>query len=393
MPGRTLFVVSARLDRSAAEAVAAGRWPRKDFFELARALDADVIDYAAIESSHPWRAVARVAGMPVAQACVAALRADRYTRILSDGEHIGIPLGALLALRRPRPAHVTLAHLLTSRTKMLALRRLRPLLRIDRVLFHAVRQRDAAVGLLPAHSRSVLVPYQIDPLFWSPRDTPAEDLIATAGLEFRDYPTLIAAVRGLPVQVVIAAGSRWSRHRDGLGDTDLPPNVSVTTLDYPALRDAYARSRFVVVPLHDAENQAGVTTLLEAMAMGKAVIVTATRGQRDVVRGRRCTASGVTDEMIGGPAPFGVDSATAGAETGLYVPPGDVTALRQAIRYLLEHPDEAAAMGAAGRRLVARYMDLDSFVRRVAAELDGAGAGRDGAAEGIATSRPASAGD
>lgn len=77
MPGRTLFVVSARLDRNAAEAVAAGCWPRKDFFELARTLDADVIDYTAIERSRLWRTVARLAGMPVAQACVAASRSGR----------------------------------------------------------------------------------------------------------------------------------------------------------------------------------------------------------------------------------------------------------------------------------------------------------------------------
>lgn len=42
-------------------------------------------------------------------------------------------------------------------------------------------------------------------------------------------------------------------------------------------------------------------------------------------------------------------------ETGLVVPPSDPAALRQAMRYLWEHPDEAAAMG---RRAEERYWQL-----------------------------------
>ena len=36
----------------------------------------------------------------------------------------------------------------------------------------------------------------------------------------------------------------------------------------------YARARLVVVPLHDVDFDAGVTTITEAMAMGKAVVAT-----------------------------------------------------------------------------------------------------------------------
>jgi glycosyltransferase involved in cell wall biosynthesis len=106
------------------------------------------------------------------------------------------------------------------------------------------------------------------------------------------------------------------------------------------------------------------------MAMGKALVVTASRGQRDVVRGRLCTAAGPGGDPLFGPAPFGITGPLAEAETGLYVPPGDAAALRSAIRYLLDHPDEAAAMGAAGRRLVETHMNLDVFVRRVSALLN-----------------------
>jgi hypothetical protein len=450
MAGRALLVISARLDAAAHEAVDSGRWPRKDFFELQRALDADVIDYATVEQRPSWRLLRHVAGTPAAQAWIAFSRRGRYDRIFTDGEHIGIPLALLLRLSRRAPRHVTIGHLLTTRAKRAVFRWLRPQRRMDAVLLHAGSQHRIAreeLGFVP--DQLALVAYQTDAGFWtapSPDPSPAgrergdglaalgdavggnssasaetrggghaalgdaaagnssspteergdglavsgavgahspspalrgrgsggggRPLLSTAGLEYRDYPTLMDAVRGMPVQVVIAAGSHWSAHQNNAAG-DFPENVEVTSLNYVALRDLYAGSTFVVVPLHEVENQAGITTILEGMAMGKAVIVSATRGQRDVVRGRLCSAEGPAGEPIGGPAAFGATGAIATDQTGLYVPPGDAAALRAAIQYLLDHPDEAAAMGAAGRRMVETHMNLDVFVERVSALLDG----------------------
>lgn len=370
MAKRTLLVISARLDAEARAAVASGRWPRKDFLELERALDADVIDYGSVEGTRFWRAARRIFGMPVTQACMAVARSGRYDQIFTDGEHIGIPLAVLLRFARRRPRHVTIGHLLVTPAKRAMFRWLRPHRGLDAVIAHATVQRRLAcaqLGLSPA--RVSLVPYQIDPVFWVPREGATEEMICSAGLEYRDYPTLLGAVRGLPLRVVIAAGSRWSAHRSVIGD-NVPPNVEVISLDYEALRDLYARARFVVVPLHEVDNQAGITVILEAMAMAKAVIVTATRGQCDVVRGRMYSAEGLSGEAQGGPAAFGVTGPLAEGETGLYVPPGDAAALRGAIQFLLDHPDEAARMGAAGRRLAEEQMSLDLFVRRVKALVE-----------------------
>jgi len=52
-------------------------------------------------------------------------------------------------------------------------------------------------------------------------------------------------------------------------------------------------------------------------------------------------------------------------ETGLYVPPGEPPALRKAIQTLLDHPEQAEAMGRAGRRLVEAEMSLDRYVARL----------------------------
>lgn len=379
-----LMVFSARLDDAARAAVAAAHWPRKDFFALEDDLGGDVIDDATLDERRAWRLLRRLAGAPVAKAWLAFCRRGRYDAVLTDGEHIGLPLALLLRLCRRPPRHVTIGHLLTTPAKRAVFRWLRPQGRLDVVLVHATVQAQVAVaelGLRPEQVR--LIPYQVDPAFWAPDGRAPDDLICSAGLEYRDYATLLTAVEGLPVRVVIAAASYWSRHRRPAGDAVLPANVTVTALDYVALRELYARSRFVAVPLRPVDNQAGITTVLEAMAMGKAVIVTATRGQRDVVRGRLCTTAGPVGAPLGGPAAFGCTGPDAEAETGLYVPPGDPAALRAAICYLLDHPAEAMRMGAAGRRVVERWMTLDHFVARVVAAVRGHEPGTDlGGAEG-----------
>jgi glycosyltransferase involved in cell wall biosynthesis len=94
-----------------------------------------------------------------------------------------------------------------------------------------------------------------------------------------------------------------------------------------------------VIPLRDAEFNAGVTVLAEAMAMGKAVVLSRTRGMAGAIRD---------------------------GEHGIYVPPGDPAALRAAIEYLSVHPDEAERMGRAGRALVRERHAMDICIPRLA---------------------------
>jgi glycosyltransferase involved in cell wall biosynthesis len=375
------MVISARMDAAARDAVASGRWPRKDFFELQRALNADVIDYGIVEGTWFWRVLKRLLGMWITQVVITFLRHRRYRHIFTDGEHTGVPLAILLYLSPHWVRHVTIGHTLSSPVRRTVVRLLRPHRHLHSVLFHASPQIEFArtqLGLRP--EQTVLVPYQVDPAFWQVtkaqhslgqrKDGEQKPLVVSAGLECRDYSTLFRAVENLPVAVHIAAGSLWSGEHYS-ASTERPANVTVQSLDYQGLRELYSRANIVVVPLREIDRQAGITVILEAMAMGKALVVTATRGQRDVVRGRLCTADGPRGEPIGGPSPFGVAGELAEAETGLYVPPADPAALRAAIQYLLDHPDEAARMGANGRRLVEQHMNLDQFTARVAAIVRG----------------------
>jgi glycosyltransferase involved in cell wall biosynthesis len=311
--------------------------------------------------------------MPVAQAWLAFRRRHEFGAILTDGEHIGIPLALMLKVARAPIPHVTIGHRITAAKKRPFFRFLKVQTHISRVALHARAQYELGMQELEiAPEKLALVPYQVDTDFWRPRAMPDERLICSAGLEFRDYPTLIAAVEGLDVQVTIGASSHWSKRRNTAEDVTQPSNVTVSAFDYVALREQYARSAMVVVPLDDTDFQAGVTTILEAMAMGKPVIVTHTQGQTDVVEDRRTVTRGSVPRS----RPSSLlrelaDSAgVALAPSGFYVPPADPGALRRAIVYLLEHPEERTRLGEAGRRPVEQLTTVDQSAARLRQLVD-----------------------
>jgi glycosyltransferase involved in cell wall biosynthesis len=286
-----------------------------------------------------------------------------------------------------------IGHLLSAPKKQLLCRALRLSHEIDGLIVHSSLQRRIATNALGLRAEQVaLVPYQTDERFWAPCDVPLKNQICSAGLEYRDYRTLVEAVAGLDVDVVVAAASHWSKHQGLSGQQALPPNVRVAAFDYAALRQLYAESLFVVVPLHDVENQAGITTILEAMAMGKAVVVSHTRGQTDVVRDRR-RRSRIDPQRQTQPdwaRMLGATEETVQGHTGIYVQPGDPVELRQAITFLIEHPDQARIMGRNGRRLIEETMGLDHFTARLATIIAGVQPAGDTAEETPLPSPPTS---
>jgi glycosyltransferase involved in cell wall biosynthesis len=336
---RVLLLIPSYANQGIADQVAANTHPTMDYFALQERLGAILADYETVDTDrNPLVRLARKAGRDAALAMHGFLRRREFDVIFSNGENVSIPLAALFATCRRRPGHVLIGHHLSPKKKKPFLRALHP--RMDAIFVYAATQKQYAIESLGIPADKLrLIPFHADARFYHPMpDVPVENRISSAGLEWRDYPTMIEAVRGLDVEVRLAAASPWSKHRNETADRELPPNVSARRYDYQELRELYASSRFVVVPLYDNDFQAGVTTLLEAMAMGKAVIVTQTVGQRDVIE-------------------HGVN--------GIYVPPGDPRALRAAIVELLACPEKAAELGANARKTIETDMSLDLWAERI----------------------------
>ncbi|HEX6032567.1 MAG TPA: glycosyltransferase, partial [Tepidiformaceae bacterium] len=259
--------------------------PRRDFIELAKAADAEVVYRpAGRKRTGVW---GRIAGAHMSQAWRAARDARRGDATLADGEHIGIPLALFLAARGKRRTVrlVMLGHFVSKRWKVAALRLASRAYPAATVLVHSVRQRDLVAPVLGGGWTVRTVPYHVDTRFWRRRCSAAHGarIVLAVGSEARDYGTLVEAARGIDAEVVIAAGSHWARSIAGVRDK--PSNIRYLSevLSFTQLRDLYERASLLVVPLQDVPNQSGVTAILEAMSMGLPVIVTATEGQRELV--------------------------------------------------------------------------------------------------------------
>lgn len=300
--------------------------------------------------------------------------------LFADGEHVGLPLLVALGLRRRRPARVVMiGHLVSRRWKLPLLAFATRLGSAGTVVLHSVEQERRLRRWLGGAWRIALVAYQADTAFWTPGEAPpaeGQPLILAVGSENRDYETLVRAVEGMDARVLIAAGSHWAR---GLATAAaLPANVEHLSqpLDFAGLREVYRRAACVVVPLHDVANQSGVTVILEAMACGVPVVVTATRGQREVTRGPLVRAAGAWDAAATadrGPEVLMAEAADC-SESGLYVLPGDVRGLRRALEAVVGDADLRERLGAEGRRTVARWFTTERYVERLA-DLLGAAPG------------------
>jgi glycosyltransferase involved in cell wall biosynthesis len=330
------MLVSDWVDQELRDDVRLGRRPCPEYLVLEERFGVELLDWSMLPGGRRGRSTL----LSLRHARAAGRRLGDFDVVLTDGEHLAAPMGLLLRASRTRPRHLTIGHHLTTPAKRRAFRVLRAHRGIDRIVVHSSRQLELVPEQhgVPA-SRLALVPYSADAGFWAPREVPEEPLVVTVGREHRDYRTLAAACDGCPFEVRVAAGSLHSPAATWTRPDTWPANFRTGFADRLELRDLYARCGVVVVPLVANDFQAGVTTLVEAMSMGKAVVVTATHGQRDIV----------------------VDG-----ETGVTVPTGDADALRRTILRLLADPAERRRLGANARRVVEREFDVTVYAERLA---------------------------
>ena len=351
MSKRVILTVSGVIAADIREQIASGKRPRADYIELAGSFNADLLDYAAARSiAGRAGAVLEKLGGPnlvLAYACWKVRKSCQA--IVTDGEQVGLPLAALLKFTPgTRPRHLMIVHVISEPKKTVFLDWLGGQSAIDRFITYSRWQQRFIEERWKLNPNRVLwTPFMVDQEFFAPNrvtpSTSARPQICAVGLERRDYETLLQAVEDLDVHVVIAAASPWAKRTKGVATQSIPSNVTVRKFTQFELRQLYADSSFMVMPLENVKFQAGVTAILEGMAMGKAVICSRVPGQTDVV---------------------------VEGDNGRYVPPGDPASLRAQIRRLLSQPEEIVRLGESGRKLVEGEMNLDFYVQRLAGFLN-----------------------
>jgi glycosyltransferase involved in cell wall biosynthesis len=268
----------------------------------------------------------------------------QYDAVISYYERIGLPFAYLQKIFGSDIPHILLTTWLSSDAKVWFLKRVHE--NLSKIMTWSSVQRDYAIkeiGISPEKIK--LLKRGTDQNFWRPMESET-DMICSAGMEMRDYPTMIKALKSLDIPCHIATG----KARGQLFGTvkklyemdDIPKHITVGSKSYLQMREMYARSRFVVVPLLETDTDNGLTVILEAMAMGKTVICSKVEGQIDVIE------DGVT---------------------GVYVPQGDVKALRKEIVNLWNNPEKAKEMGKAARKHIEETHNLEQFVEGIKAEI------------------------
>lgn len=336
---KAVMLVSAHAGLELRAEVEMGLRPCPDFLRLEQRFDVSLLDWTRLGVGSGGRSPSR----SLRHVAAALRELDRCDVVLSDGEHVGIPLAMAMAVRRAEFHHVMIGHQLVTRPKAPFFTLLRVQHRIDRVIVHSRHHLEVAHERLGiSRSKLRLVPYGVDTNFWRPADVAEERLVVASGRDHRDFTTLARSCHSLNCRVFLTLASLHSAGARALTPTTWPNNFDHAFLDYVGLRRIYARASVVVVPMMRVDFPAGITSLLEAMAMSKAVVVSASPG-----------LAGIVED----------------GETGVIVPPGDPDRMRDAISWLLERPAERARLGANARQAAVERFNLDVFSRSLAAEM------------------------
>jgi hypothetical protein len=161
--------------------------------------------------------------------------------------------------------------------------------------------------------------------------------VFAGGNSLRDYTALVEAACELDEPVVLATTKV---------DGPTPSNVTTGPVSHERFFELLREAKVVVVPLEDRDDRtAGQQTYLNAMALGKPLVVTDSPGVRDYVE------DGVTGQVVA---------------------PRDPQAIARALSWALDPANAAAvaAMTAAGRETALTRFSPESYARSLLAVAD-----------------------
>jgi glycosyltransferase involved in cell wall biosynthesis len=228
-------------------------------------------------------------------------------------------------MRRPR--HVIIQFIMREQQQTVRSRAKYALMRflfqsVHRVVVSSTLEMEYYRRVFEWPSRKVVfVPILTSPELLDRVPVEEEDFYVAAGRTFRDYDTLLRAIAGTNIKLLIVGGGGAAKRYSGLENVQAMENISFSNLESLMLR-----SRAVVVPLEDRAISTGQSVVLQAMALGKAVVATRTAGTIDYI-----------DHM----------------SDGILVAPGDERELRDAL-LLLESADLRRELGTRARSRIAK---------------------------------------
>jgi glycosyltransferase involved in cell wall biosynthesis len=274
-------------------------------------------------------------------------RLNSADAVLSTVDTVGIPLMLLARARVVRRPFAYVAIGLPERLARLRSARMERLYAqalgsAAAVVAYSRHEADAVAGWLRergVEARVEFVPFGVDADAFRPNAaTPDLDVVSVGADPHRDFELLLAVARSRPDVGVLVVTS--AEHARSLGDR--PANVAVETdLPFDEMRDRLERARVVALPVRENSYSGATTVLLQAMSLGKPVVVTRTAAI--------ATGYGLAD-----------------GENVRLVGPGDEAAFGAALDDLLADESRARALGAGARATVEAGLTWERYVDRLA---------------------------
>lgn len=343
---KILSVATAGLLANQLQDIDHKQFPRVDYVELEGLLGAKTIDYSAYDKTFAgglFRWIEREIRSDIYLTGISWLKSHKFSTVFTWSERAGIPFAGFKRLFPSDVRFVTMFQSWSGRQESV-LKKLGLFPVMDDIIVHCESMKQNLIHWGAPADKVKVIHYSIDQNFFTPQVQVKQEqgLIASLGeTRSRDYTSLFQAIEGLPARVEVAGYGHWyAREKNDSLRQKIPAHVSISKrLSHLELREYYARSSFVVLPVRNLVYSAGATATLEAGSMARAVIA--------------FRSPGISDYIVDG-------------ETGILIEPGDVAGLREAIRHLLDDPAEAQRLGVNGRRHILEKFRLESYVRNIA---------------------------
>src|SRR4051794_3949904 len=189
---------------------------------------------------------------------------------------------------------------------------------------------------LGLEDRVHVVPFGVDTDLWTPGAGEIGDEVLAIGNDgHRDWETLLAAAPSVPAPIRILTRRE--------PPASLPPNVSWEPADWytqvlsdEEVRALYRRAAVVAVPTRDVPQPSGQSVTLQAMACGRPVVLSRTRG-------------------------LWAPETLREGDNIVLATPGDPADLARSLRLLLDDRRRADAIGAAARASVLDDASTDDY--------------------------------
>ena len=205
---------------------------------------------------------------------------------------------------------------------------------VNKIVYVTSSEKDFLINFLKLpEDKLKRINFGIDTDYFYPIKKDGGFILSVGRDNNRDYRTLIDSITDEDIKIICS-----KRNIHGI---KIPKNIDIYfDLSIDRIRKFYSESRFVVLPVNDVNYSCGQTAMLEAMAMGKAVIASKSKGlyhSMKLENYKHC----------------------------IFVRVGDPKDLKEKIQYLLKNPKEAKRIGKEARKIVEKKYNIKNYAKEL----------------------------